>query len=68
MVVDKDILPLLLRRVIYLVHDAQMRVRSSDLVPPVPAVAVHGRVSKSMNVLDGSEVTARHEAIGLIHR
>lgn len=65
MEVDKDILPLLLRRVVYLVHDAQMRMRVGDFVPPVPALAMDRRVGESMNVLDAAEVAARHEAVGL---
>ena len=68
MIVDKDILPLLLRRVVDFMHDAQMRMRVGDLVPPVPALAGDGRVGESMDVLDGSEVTARHEAVGLEER
>lgn len=68
MIVEKDVLPLLLRRGVYLVHDAQMRMRVGDLVPPVPAVAVDGRVGESMDVFDRSEVAARHEAVGLEHK
>lgn len=60
MVVDENILPVVLGRLVHFVHDAEVWVRGGDAVPPPPGFLVQRTVGVAVQVLHGAEVTEHH--------
>jgi len=57
------ILPVLLRRLIYLVHYTEMRVRFRDSVPPFPSLAVQRTLCVPVDIIQGAEVRGCHNLV-----
>jgi hypothetical protein len=62
-IIDKDILPMPLGRVIHLVHDTEMGMGLCYAVPPVPGLAVQRAVGEGVKIFEGAEVADDHDLV-----
>lgn len=63
MVIDKYVFPVIFRCLIDFMHDAEVRVRFRNLVPPLPRLTVERAIRIRVHVFQSSKVGRNHHLV-----